>query len=417
MIKALTLAFLYFNAQISALNILRKNSACADAGRYQRSALPCPQRARADELDFEILNARKENRISSGLEIIEAENCIKQLYNKIPRFTEREKHLAHNKLLSACAVPPLCHNQLKEKILQGLKAQHICGSMPDYYNGEFYIYGEGCGALFLPLCVSQYINYSADRDFLNETVCYNQYSLKPLSKIFPSPLCESVYLHVLRAIDSFNLNDRGLIDIKSQGFAADGLTDNIICSLIYCHCVEQFFSNISDSKTKIKYLCRISNIKKAVLNICESGTSLTFKMLKAISQGRQACCPVFSDSELPNVPAAVIILYAEHYSKNGLDVTDLLSSLYYRDITLTESLLLKKAIIGCLAGINYRQGMLKAKPVCGEYKIVIKDNSKSVIIEHKNNHSADTADIGGITFNNVDYINLNGYNKDIFITV
>ncbi|MDD4003386.1 MAG: hypothetical protein PHE12_04240 [Clostridia bacterium] len=418
MIKALALAFLYFNAQVSVLSILRKKSVCADVTRYQRSALPCPQRGQADDLDYEILNAQKEISNLSGLKVIQAEGCIKQLYNLVPELKkEQEKHLVHNKLLAACVVPPLNYSYLKEKILQGFKAQQSGGGMPDYYSGEYCIYGNGGGALFLPLCVSRYINYTADREFLNQKVFYNRYSYKPLTKILPSSLCESVYLHTLRAIDSFMLNGNGLIDICSQGFAADGLTDNIICSLIYCYCIEQFLSNICDSKTKIKYVSRISNIKKAVLNICQSSFSTTFKMLKAISQGRQTCCPDFSDANLSNVPAAVIILYAEYFFNTGIDVTKLLSSLNYRNITLTESLLLKKAIIGCLAGINYRQGMLKAKPLCGEYKIIISNQNKSVVIEHKKNQKADATEIGGITFNNVDYINLSGYNKDIFITV
>ena len=118
--------------------------------------------------------------------------------------------------------------------------------------------------------------------------------------------------------------------------------------------------------------------------------------------------------DFDGIPAATVLLYAASVAKSGGDAP-VLRALENRDISLTESLLLKNALINIM-GIGYKNGALKVKPACHKYKAVVFTDGASIVIQNEGGGVV-SARAGGITFNNVDYVKLKGYNKNITITV
>jgi hypothetical protein len=252
-------------------------------------------------------------------------------------------------------------------------------------------------------------------NFLKENICYNQLTARPLSKITSADFSQSVYDHAIRAIESVKINGYGLIDKLLPSFIMkDELLNNICSSLLYCASVERFFDYI-EYKAKLRCIGRITRIRQAAANKAieyykQSGNKLYYAL--HMLAGKKHICGQY-DITLNNGYQCLIYALAV-LNTNPKYALKILNNYLSADITPLQHILLKIIIFNGFFGIKFKCGHLGVTPKAENFRLQFnRENIRLTIEADKRNNRC--CNVNGIILNNVDYINLRSYNKDIYL--
>lgn len=443
----------FFTAQCCLLAVIRKvygNSAVQKYPPYEICGVK-QYRQYADSLDWEIFLSAIENgnfKLSAvfgcgSRNIISlyqnAENCV------FPNDTNSKIYSSYIykslKMLLPYGMP---FSELKEYVSGLVKTQYYSGGAPEYTAGGRYICCKGAAGVMVPLITSLYCNYTGDADFFNETLCYNAVSSRPVSSISGTSFCENVYTHCIKAVYGISLNGYGLINMPHKDSLAeliglDGEFCDIAASLLYCFSCESFLPYMENCGERLEIINRIREIKNNITqklanyldteNPSESFNRVLVSVFYLLSGGGADRKKVLDSikklilkgglkekfSEKGSVTLKILLAFI-FLKEKEFKAADLLteSLLTHDSFNPLEALLIKCLLFSGYFGLKFKCGYLSVKPAADSFKILFDHNGKAVNIDYgKDAYSGLTID--GLRFNNLDYICLKGYNKDINI--
>lgn len=438
----------FFIAQYSLLGIIKMQENNLKIKKYNRYLEEPPKkRIKPDKLDFEILNQENYNFLSPSINIKNADNLLTELFYKASDTKNQnadEKNISASFLFTSLSLAlsfSISFDTLRDYVKKIIETQFYCGSMPDFFKGKMYIMGGNIGFIALPFAVSQYCNYTGDVNFLKETVCYNTLCYKPICKTTQTAFCENIYQHVIRALYFFSCNEYGLIDFcyNDSFFKEINIEKefaDIFAGFFYCKSAEAFLDYISEYKQRLEILQKIkdlrenavkkievlfdlnnfntlNNVSASILYLLCGGARLKNEVIKKLEN------IIYNENEnikLSDINVLYQLLYAEYLLKENKTETavNILSRLKDRELNLLENLFLKSLIINGFLNIEFKFGHIKIKPKINKFDLEFDYNLNKISI-NKDELSGDGLIIDGLRFNNLDYIHLKGYNKDVNI--
>jgi hypothetical protein len=417
----------FFLAELSLYNIMKSRDTKPLSQSSAVFSVPKSLRTAADKLDYEILIRQKDNLTVSDIKIESEING--NLYNNTDNASDNyENASALYKTLNIYAAAGISAEALKNNLTALIKAQFYSGDMPDYIMGGKYINESGYGALTLPLAAAEYINYTGDSGILDESICYNGLCSNPLCDIRATEFCESVYQHITNALNTEKIHgEREENNIILERLGIDKAYNKIVSRLLYCISAEAFLPYIKDYGYKLDLIEKISIIKRdsadTALNSTQKASGRQYAeacMLNLLCKGvssEDMLKELFSlNSEINAASPFIKILFISFLIKNSkiAEAFGLIKGLDGARLGVSEKTLFKKVLLKDIFGISFKQGMLALKPKGIKYDVSFNFSGKKVSIKNLNN-SGGGIYVDRLLFNNIDYIPLGSYNKDIDI--
>lgn len=430
----LPLFFFFFIAECCIAGIIRSRAtACITMRPAPLTQIAKEERTIPDGLDYELLLRQSEilplKQISLSLQGI-----TEQLYNLLVKdkedITTSSMLYKSYFLINNIGTP---FPELKKHIISLLKTQAYCGDMPDYFKGNKYITGDNCGALFLPIAVAEYINYTGDKGILDQSICYNAPCTKPLCTFQVATYCETVYEHVIKALDTFIENEEGCITRHNgalKHFSIEEKYYNIFTGILYCMSGEAFLPYIIDYSYKIKLIKKLQTIKnygikftsnvlnQADGNITDFASCAMMYILCGGENSEEYINKLIDTESFDKISPFLQILTASKtiIKTNSKYLEKMYSSFKKQSLNAFENTALQSLIIKNICGIEFKNGHMSVNPCNDNYIIEFNYDGNLIIINNKGMYNGGKM-IDGLLFNNLDYIPLKGYNKNIEILI
>ena len=113
------------------------------------------------------------------------------------------------------------------------------------------------------------------------------------------------------------------------------------------------------------------------------------------------------------------IIEANNLNNNDLNIADIIITYLTKPNNMLNAV--ERAFAGViiysrLSGVDFKCGLMNIKPKCKNYKLSFDYNGNKVEIDY-NKYRNDGLTIDDLRFNNLDYICLKAYNKDVYISL
>jgi hypothetical protein len=407
-------------------------------GRISPYQLKCkePLRCRLSRLDEAALLEAREQPMIRSLSLFNAGSLVTSLYN----LSEgQESLLSHSTLCKALELlSPVGFDveELRDRVRHIISLQHYSGWLPDFFKGDIMLKGAcSCGFL-LPLALGSYCHYTGDFSILGEEKNYNEYGGGDLERAKSSILFDAAHEHAVRALLSVRENCYGLPFFEYQGSAFEtmGLEEefsDMLAALLYIRSADSFLEFAGDYKIKLKLIEKangfLSGLKgKAKLfgaHGTESPSSLAcLSILIAAGKrpGEEIIDKAASSCERALKEGRLKPLYALLLSRGLIEgdfvdqAISVLNALKEYSLNPIERALLKEIVIGGLCGVGFKFGRIKVTPRFEKYRMMFPYKRFNVDIDYAFRFW-DGVEINGLKYNNLDYADLKGYNRDISI--
>lgn len=335
-------------------------------------------------------------------------------------------------------------DKLRHATLELFMCQFKSGAVMDYVcGGGYFMSGDVISAAALPLVAASFVNYTGDRSFFKERTLYARQDIgnSPIKSRLGTDSGDSVYNHCIAALNycKNSLNGHMLICAEAGGVLSDfeaisGIED-IAATLFYCFSAQSFMPFIEEDGERVKLIFLVEELRKSIVKklfsigglngitsmqellhaliyiTCHSAGDKRQALLGEIEDAVKAMqLPEgFFDCALPGIITAGVLLAERRQQAARLLCGQLIKkySAKSRYGGLISTLILRSL------GLDFKNGFLRLKDKSALFTVKFPYGGHNITLSCQSKKSGTT--VNGLPINNLDYINLKGYNKDMII--
>jgi hypothetical protein len=432
----LSVFLLFFLAQAALLKLLRGVS--APAYQYDR-VIARPEAVRKknapDDIDYLLFEAtRPYDSFLGDFTLSGGDAFLNALVQKAltPAPQSRLSFSAH--VYALYLLPQPCGGFLgvKNLLCRLAEAQSPDGELPDYFSDRLAIRGSGTAAAALPLAAALYCDYTGDVSVLQERISYALPGEKTIYAKEPGSAVGTLYEHCIRALDAFDYNEYGLLRVRYAGSVFENLGlpeefSDAAAGLFYCYAAESFSRYMPDYREKAVLLTRARRFKENAAHklraLSGGGDKLYARILYALclsdGDAREALTEVLRGGGIEEKRRGfenIFLLLFGFYLLSARDVpaAEAVFGLLPAELSAAENTLLAAAAFQGLMGLGFKCGRLSVKPAVASFALSFRHGEKAVDIRYDAEKYSGLK-IDGLRINNLDYIGLKSYNRDVQI--